>query len=500
MTGLVPSTNQTRQSYVRKAAASIGVKPVNPAWQNTLVGSFTLKGGLTRGRSNDIRPDGQAGGTFLTDLQNAGSTATELKFRHLDDFLEAGLKGVWANQPYIVVATIDTEISDVSTTALTVSAGGAAFVVGHLARTLGFTTAGNNKLARVASSGATNVTFPAATFAVEANPIPVGASVRVVGFQGAAGDLAAVSAGGNNGMSSTALDFTTLGNGVADGRWVYVGDHTGGNSFATAACNGWARIAKNGVAAHLLSFDVVPAGFAADAGAGKTVSVFTGDFVKNGTTIYAFDWENQQQGIVAPAYEYFYDDVLNNMTLSLTGGKEIMVSFDWIGNMVDAIGTVRYAGSTDLPAPVYGTMTATSNVGDLTENNVTLMGGVNCMSAGSIKISNNVSRSPVVGPLGSAAINVGELMGSGNIDTYLADTTIMAQGINNILTSFTAFTGNNSGDREGYRWDVPAIRLTPDSPVSGKNQGRKVSGPYDAEPHPTLGYTASIGRFWYMPA
>lgn len=496
MSGLVPSTNDTKQGYVRKAASLIGVKPTNPVWKQMQNGGFGIKSALTRGRTNDIRGDGQAGGTFLTDLQNAGTIPTELKFKHLDDLFEASLKGVWSNQPVITVATIDTEISDVSTTTLTVSVGGASFVTAHLARLLGFTTLGNNKLARVSSSSGTSITFPAATFAAEAAAIPVGANVRVVGFQGASADLAATVTGGN-GLTSTLLDFTTLGNGVAPNRWCFIGDKTSGNSFATAACNGWARISA--VTANRLSFDVVPVGFAADAGTGKTVAVFTGDFVKNGTTVYAFDWESQQLNIATPAYEYFYDDVINNMTLTLTGGKEITVSFDFIGNLVDPIGTTRYAGSTDIAAPTFGTMTATSNVGDLTENGVTLMGGVNCMSAGSIKIADNVSRNPVVGPLGSAAINVGELMVSGNIDTFLADTTIMAQGINNTLTSFTTFTGNNSGDKEGYRWDVPAIRLTPDSAIAGKNQARKVSGPYEAEPHPTLGFTASIGRFWYTP-
>jgi hypothetical protein len=304
---------------------------------------------------------------------------------------------------------------------------------------------------------------------------------------------------GGNGMTSTALDFTTLG--LTSGERIFVGDRVAGsaNSFATAGCNGWARIAQGGVAAHRLSFDVVPSGFAADAGASKTIECFTGDFVKNGTTVYAFDWEGQQQDIAVPAYEYFYDDVLNNTTLTLTGGKEITIGFDFIGNQCDPIGTTRYPGSTDLAPPTYTTMTATSNVGDLTENNVSLMGGINVMSAGSIKIANNVQRSPVVGPLGSAAINIGELTVSGTCDTYLADTSIMSQGIANVLTSFGTFTGNNSGDKEGYYWDVPAIRITPDSEVAGKNQGRKVSGPWEAEPHPTLGYTISVGRFWYLP-
>lgn len=499
MSGLVPSSNRSRQGYVRKTAANYGVRPTSPAWKELQNGTFGLKATPTRGRTNDRRSDGQAGGTFMTDLQNAGSVSTELKFKHLDDFLEAVYKGIWALQPLIQVATIDTEISDVAATTLTVSAGGAAFKAGHLTLLRGFPTAGNNKLGRVMSATATSIVYPASTFAVESAPIPVGASVRVVGFQGASADLAATVTGGNA-LTSTLLDFTTLGNGVQSGAWVYVGGSAAaGEKFATAACNGWCRIAQGGVAAQRLSFDVVPSGFAADTGTGKTITVLTGDFLKNGTTVYAFDFESQQQDITAPAYEYFYDDVINSMTLNLSGGKEITISLDFIGNLADPISTTRYAGSTDVAAPAYGTMTSTTNVGDLTEAGVSLMGGVNCMSAGSIKISNNVSRDPVVGPLGASAVNIGEFMASGNIDTYLADISIMAKGINNTLSSFATFTGNNSGDKEGYRWDVPAIRLTPDSEVPGKNNARKVAGPFEAEPHPTLGYTASIGRFWYMP-
>jgi hypothetical protein len=498
VSAIVPSSNRSKQSYIRKTAANIGVKPTNPAWKELLNGTFGLKATPARGRTNDRRSDGQAGPTFMTDLQNAGSVATELKFKHLDDFLEAVYKGVWATQPLIQVATLDTEISDVAATTLTVSVGGAAFKAGHLTVLRGFPTAANNRLARVTSSTGTSIVYPASTFTAEAGQIPVGASVRVVGFQGASGDLAATTTGGNA-LTSTLLDFTTLGNGVQGGAWVLVGGSATSDKFATAASNGWARIAQGGVAAGRLSFDVVPPGFAADTGTGKTLAVFTGDFLKNGTTLYAFDFESQQQDIAAPAYEYFYDDLCNAMTMSIGGGKEITISFDFIGNLADPIGTTRYPGSTDVAAPPYGTMTATTNVGDLTENGITLMGGVNCMSAGSIKVTNNVNREAVVGPLGSAALNIGEFMGSGNIDTYLADISIMAKGINNTLTSFTTFTGNNSGDKEGYRWDMPAIRLTPDSEVPGKNQARKVSGPYEAEPHPTLGYTASIGRFWYTP-
>jgi hypothetical protein len=162
--------------------------------------------------------------------------------------------------------------------------------------------------------------------------------MRVVGFQGASGDIAAVTAGGNA-LTSTALDFTTLGNGVQVGAWALIGGSATGDKFGTSGCNGWARISA--VSANRLSFDVVPSGFGADTGTGKTIAVYTGDFLKNGTTVYAFDWEGAQLDIASPAYEYFWDDVVNGLTINWTGGKEITTSIDFIGNQADPITTTR---------------------------------------------------------------------------------------------------------------------------------------------------------------
>src|SRR5215468_5239744 len=104
----------------------------------------------------------------------------------------------------------------------------------------GFPTAANNKLARVSASSVTTIVYPSATFTAETAPIPAGATVRQVGFEGASGDLAAVTVGGN-GLQSTTLDFTTLG--LSPGRWIKVGDgDNAGHSFATAADNGFCRI------------------------------------------------------------------------------------------------------------------------------------------------------------------------------------------------------------------------------------------------------------------
>jgi hypothetical protein len=323
---------------------------------------------------------------------------------------------------------------------------------------------------------------------------PAAARLRAVGFVGASGDITATATG----LGSTTLNFTTLG--LVVGEWHWIGGTAAGNKFATAP-RGWARLSV--IAANALTYDILPTGWGVDAGAGKTIQVFFGDFLPNGTTSPFFDsysFERQQRDLAAINYEYFTGDFPNNMTISLAGGKEIDASIDWLGMSGTAMSTTRFAGSTDVVASTYGTLTASANVGDLIEGTVSLLTGANCMSGASIKIANNVSRDVVVGPLGSAAIIFGAFTVNGNIDTYLGDATILAKGPNDTLSAFSTMIGYSSGNREAYRVDVPAIRLTPDSDISGANQARKVSGPFEAEPHATLGYTISLGRFAYLPA
>ena len=252
---VLQSTNRVKLSKVRET--TFGVTPANPVFTAVRQTSSSLAANPKTVISAEIRPDRQVTDLILVDEDAGGDVAGEIAFGVADDDFEEALRGIWSNNPSIAVATADTEISDVSATTLTVAANGAAFVAAMLTTMSGFPTSSNNRLARVSSSTATAIVYPAATFTAETAPIPVGATVRQVGFEGASGDLAAVTAGGN-GLQSTTLDFTTLG--LSPGRWVKIGDgDNAGHSLATAADNGFCRISA--VTAHQLSFDVVPAGW-----------------------------------------------------------------------------------------------------------------------------------------------------------------------------------------------------------------------------------------------
>lgn len=492
MSGVVASTNLTKTSRVREIVP--GVTPNNPVWNEIIKTSFGLKTTPTRGRSKDVRSDGQAGGSFLLDAMNDGAVGAEHKFKHFDDYHESSIKGVWNNKAERDNnGTADSVITAVaaSSDTYTVTDGVAIdFAPGMIVLASGFAQAANNlRFRAAASTNGTSVISPNGR-ADEAAP-PAAARLKAVGFEGEADDITATATG----IASTLLDFTTFN--MQIGEWHYFKGEASGNLFAATANRGRARVSN--ITAHAIDYDILPAGWQADAGTGKSIQVYFPDFVKNGTTVTSYSHESQQLGIATPLYEYFKGDFVNQASIQLTGAKEIDLSFEFVGMSGTAPVTSRFAGSADRTAPAYGTMTANLNVGDLFQNNVSLISGLNCMSQGSIKINNNINREPVVGGLGNCAIVVGSLTVSGEIETYLGDETILVQGITDTLSGFSFPTHYASGNREGYVWDVPAIKITPTSDIPGGNQGRKVAGPYEAEPHAVLGYTISICRYWYLP-
>lgn len=480
------STQRSSLAYV--AEVTPGTTPSSPAFKALRELSNTLGFAPTRVTSNEIRADRQITDQILTDLNASGNVGIELSFAAYDDFIEAALQGTWSSKPSITVVTADTEISDLTTTTATVSAGGSAFKAGHLTLLSGFPTSGNNKLAVVASSTATSVVYAASTFTAETAPIPVGAAIRAVGFQGASGDITATSTG----LGSTTLDFTTLGLNV--GEWVKIGGDAAGMQFATAADNSWARISA--VAAHAITFDVLPASWASDTGTGKTIQVFTGDFVKNGTTQRSFSFERQQQDNSPVSYELFKGMQIDALSLSFKSASIITGSFDTQG-LTAANSTTRTSGATDVAAPAYPVLNAASNVGRLMEGGSVVAGSL--IEQVDIDLKNNLARETAVGVLGAVNIRDGEIAISGTFSAYFNDLTYINKVLNDTPTSIMLRSGRSDGNRESLLFDIPQVKLSGTAPVTAKNASRMFTGTYDAYRHPTQGYTIGVGRFWYLP-
>lgn len=486
------STNRVKISTVRET--TFNTTPTSPGFKTRRVTSHGLAAAPQTVVSQEIRSDRQVTDLILVGRQAGGSVGGEISFKVMDEDWEEALQSTWSTAlPVITVATLDTEISDVSLTTLTVSAGGAAFKAGMLAYMSGFTTAANNKIARVASSSATTIVFPAATFAVEAAAIPVGAQARVVGFQGASGDLVATITNGNA-LTSTALDFTTLG--LVVGQWVRIGGTAAGDQLATAVDNDFCRISA--ITATRLSFDRVPASWAADAGTSKTLIVFAGDVLTNGSTKRSRTIERQYLDQSPAAYEYFAGQALDSLSLNIAAGAVATYTESWIGAGY-SVSASRASGATDTAAPTNDVLNAASNVGRIAIDG-TVLTGPNFVKTATVQIANNLRRQDAIGSLDAVGIGNGQFAVTGTLSTYFGDKTLLDKVLNNTLTSFDFRLGRTDTNNETLLFDFPSVKFSSGAPtVSGPNADVMLDLGYQAIMDATLQYTMLIERFWYLP-
>jgi len=485
------TTNRVALAKVRET--DFGVTPDNPAFKAIRQTSSTLNSNPQTVVSGEIRADRQVRDLILVGYQAGGDVGGEVAFEAIDDDIEEALQGTWTSKPVITVVTADTEISDVSATTLTVSAGGTAFKAGMLVRTTGFTTSANTTVARVSSSTSTTIVFPSSTFTAETDPVPVGARARVVGFAGASGDLVAVTSGGNA-LTSTTLDFTTLG--LSVGEWVRIGGATSGSKFATAACNGWARI--SGIAANRLSFAQVPTGWTADAGTGKLIEVYAGDFVVNGVTKRSNTIERQYLQHSPVSYEYFTGMTLDQLSINAQAQQIATYTKTYMGATATTT-TTRASGASDVAAPSTDVLNTSSNVGRISFNGSEITGPNYVMSA-AIQIANNLRRQNAVGHIGAVGIGNGEFAVTGTLQSYFGSPDVYQAVLDNTAVSFDIRLGRSDGERSTLLIDLPVLKLSGGAPeVSGKNQDVMLNGTFQAYRHATLGYTISAGRFWYLP-
>lgn len=483
------STNRVAIGIARES--TFGTTPANPVFKALRTTSSALAAAPQTVTSNEIRGDRQVSDLILVGYQAGGDINQELSFRASDDAIEEALQGTWSNNPVIVNATADTEISDVSTTALTVASGGAAFVAGMLALMSGFGTAANNKVARVASSTGTSITFPASTFTAE-SVVPLGATARVIGFAGASGDIVATTTGGNA-LTSTSLDFTTLG--ISVGEWVRIGGASAGSQFATAASNGWARVSA--VAANRLSFSVVPPGFAADSGTGKTIEVYTGDFLINGSTKRSNTIERLYLDH-ATSYEYITGLTLDALVLDLRAKAVATLQLTYIGDQGSIAGS-RLSGATDIAASTNDVMNTSANIGRIGIGG-SAVSGPNYLMSARVEFRNNLRRQEAIGELGAVGIGNGEFTVTGTLDSYFGDRTELTKLYNNTETSLDIRIGGTDTNGETLLFDFPRVKYSSGSPsVSGKNADVMLNLGFQALKDNTLGYTAACGRFWYLP-
>ena len=365
--------------------------------------------------SDELRDDRMRPDPIKVGEENSGGVNTEWSFpvdlSPASSMVASLFANAWSNTPVRdndgAADSVITGI--VASTGVVTVLTGAAFAIGHLVRMSGFGIAGNNGLFRITTGSATVPAVGAGLLTDEAAPAAA-ARMKVVGFQGAAADIAAVA----DGLTSVALDFTTLG--IVPGMWLKIGGAGAAFRFATEPNNKFARVAA--VSAQKLTLDNLPGSWAADTGAGKTLRVFFGDQIKNGVAKRFGVIERGFMGQAVPSYIAQAGMLVNQTVFAITTGEKVTANYTFMG-LTGTISTTSLDTTPD-PATTNPIMAASANVGRISENGAAAA-GPNFIRGIQITVNNNARTKEALrddGKLGPVDINLGDCEVAVQMDTY----------------------------------------------------------------------------------
>lgn len=488
--------NRTKLSFV--AETTLGTTPATPAWKQLRITRSGLTYRPITVQSNELASDRQVTDLIRVGQEAGGSFDAEFSFANADPLLESAFFSAWTQMPYRYNnGTADSIITDVSATVVTTSnpaaeaTGQGTFAVGHLVRHSGFTTAGNNGLFRI--SAATATTYTTTGLTIEASP-PGTARTKVVGIEGASADISA-QAGATNSLTTSALNWTTLG--IVAGMWLKVGGAAAGTQFATAANNDWVRVSA--VTSTVLTLDRVPSGWTTDTGTSKTIRLWVGDYLRNGTTKKSFSFEQQYQDLTSPEYDVFSGMLANSFSLQADAQAIKSLSLEFQG-LSATNGTTRFTGSTDTATDYLGAVPRTGDVFNTSSNVARLAEGGSAITGSyvlalSVALNNNLRRQNAVGSLASVGMGAGRAVVTGNLNTYYGSNAIRTKLLNGTATSLDARFADPNGTR-AYVLDMPRVKLTDGSPEGIQSDSdRTINMAFQALKDSTLGYTIQLQRF-----
>lgn len=454
------SSNRVRLTAVRESTP--GVTPGSPRMRTARYTGESIAFNPEFINSDEIRDDRMMSDPILTMQSSGGGLNFELSYPDdlspMSEIIASAMFNTWANTPTRDNdGTADSVITDVATTGVITVTTGAAFAVGHLIRTTGFSQSANNGVFRVTTGSATVPSVGAGLLATEAAPAAA-ARVKVVGFEGAAGDITAASGG----LGSTSLDFTTLG--LTVGRMIKIGGAAVGNKFATAANNGFARITA--ITANLLSLDNLPPGWATDSGTGKSIRVFFGDQIKNGVTPNSLTIERGFMGQDTPTYIVTNGMQANTMTIEAASRDKMKGSVAFMG-----MGGSQSTTSLDVSPDAETTspvLAGNPNFARFAEAGATVTGPDYIRSC-QFQLNNNIRNIEALGSISPVSLTPGECTVTGRAEFYF--------GSNGILTKFYAGTPTAVlmaaiKSSKGLVIQLPRVTYTggTNPSASGKNQ------------------------------
>lgn len=456
-------SNVTGLAY--SVEASLGVLAGSPVWKRLEPNSYSDFGGdNTKVAPNPINDSRQRKKGVLTDLDSSGGFNHNLTFFNVQELLESTLFAEMRKKGNQVVTAVDTDTMNPDEYEVASTAG---FLVGSLIKGFNFANSANNAMNVVTAVTADTSVEAADNQLVEETSPPSTARIQVVGFQGDTGDIDVNVAGDLPALTSTTLDFTTLG--LVVGQWIYIGGDSAGLAFTNAANNGFKRIRS--ITANSLILDKSAMTMVTETSTTETIQIFFGDVLRNesGTNIARKSFHIERTlGIpddASPSQvqsEFIRGAVPNEFTLNVPTAELLNVDFDFTAidslQKTGAEGPLQSNVISPEKADVYNTSSDFSRIkmASVLATDEAPAPLFAFITEADITINNNLTANKAVGTLGAFEITAGTFTVSGSITAYFANVdAVKAVRNNNDITIDMIIVKEN----KGIAIDLPLISL-----------------------------------------
>jgi hypothetical protein len=471
-------TNNVSLQYAVESA--IGTLPGSPNWRSLEPNEITGYGpSLSATPRRPIsKQRGRRKGTVTT-LESGVEFDADLTLDAFTDFGQEFVFAEFANAEFDLRGTGGVVPPVVATGTTFTIAAASALLAGKvqwvttaqatLVWAKGYTNAANNGLhvltADLAGSG-TTITVGGSSLVAETPP--VNASLQVCGMRFAASDLAFTVTGSTASLTSTDVDFTTIG--WFPGMLVHFGSPSSTgvvqNALGTGTdIYGYARITS--VAAGTVTFDKLGPALASDASNSGAVDIMFGRFLRN-VSVDADASDNRYLertiqfeagypelgGAGVPQFEYAVGNFANELVLNLPLADKATCSFGFIGTTSEAITSSRKTNASSAVAPLRTTAVNTSsNIASLTTDVISAASDV-CFKSLTVTLNNNVSTEQCLGVLGASYVNTGLFEVTLEGQMLFTSAAIVNAIRNNTTTTFQAILRNEDG---ALAIDLPSL-------------------------------------------
>lgn len=434
---------------------------------------------ITKTQRTPISTDRSARKGTVTNVEVAPGFQTDITldtFRYWGDgFLYSRWMGAGA---------IDIDVISVDSDSYTVAALASALPAGTLVYAAGFMMAANNGLKTV-GSGSTTTDINVTGLVAEASP-PVTARLYVVGTVADAGDIA-VNANGQ--ITSTTLDFTTLG--LIPGQYIYI------DGFTQTVTSKLARVVA--VTAHVLT--LASSEFVTEVGTGKTVSIYVSSFVRN-VPVDSADFVKTEYTMEAryntepEIFEYARGVSANQMTINAPLTEKMTMDLTFVAQ------DLSEPVDTPLPGSGYYDFIENEAYNTVTNLNRVRLTGIDesglstYLKDTTITINNNVSGENTLGRMGATFTNLGNLEVTIDTEAVMTDGAVLAAIRNNTTVTFELAGVNGDG---AFVVNIPAMTLGDGSKNLATGEKVKVTVSGTAHEEAGLDFMIGFSLFPYLP-